>query len=147
MSVKLNLIPLFTHINVVSVYDPTAHHEVPHMMLLNRTTSLIATPWYVRMHVGSHKGLYMFGPLERVTPSARTCNTLLPVEVMHLSITGVHGCRRFDPGGSLDRRVKLSLHVPVQMGWREMEHKGGKPWLVLSCARGGALAVGVCRGP
>jgi hypothetical protein len=35
-------------------------------------------------------------------------------------------CRRFDPGGSLDRRVKLSLRVPAQMGWREMEHKGGK---------------------
>jgi hypothetical protein len=35
-------------------------------------------------------------------------------------------CRRFDPGGSLDRRVKLSLRVPTQMGWREMEHKGGK---------------------
>jgi hypothetical protein len=34
--------------------------------------------------------------------------------------------RRFDPGGSLDRRVKLSLRVPAQMGWREMEHKGGK---------------------
>jgi hypothetical protein len=45
-------------------------------------------------------------------------------------------CRRFDPGGSLDRRVKLSLRVPAQMGWREMEHKGGKTWLVLSCARG-----------
>jgi hypothetical protein len=41
-------------------------------------------------------------------------------------------CRRFDPGGSLDRRVKLSLRVPAQMGWREMEHKGGKPRLVLS---------------
>ena len=47
------------------------------------------------------------------------------------------------PGGSLDRRVKLSLRVPAQMGWREMEHKGGKLRLVLSCARGGALAVGV----
>jgi hypothetical protein len=35
-------------------------------------------------------------------------------------------CRRFDPGGSLDRRVKLSLRVPAQMGWREMEHKGGE---------------------
>jgi hypothetical protein len=52
-------------------------------------------------------------------------------------------CRRFDPGGSLDRRVKLSLRVPAQMGWREMEHKGDKTRLVLSCARGGALAVGV----
>jgi hypothetical protein len=44
-------------------------------------------------------------------------------------------CRRFDPGGSLDRRVKLSLRVPTQMGWREMEHKG-KTRLVLSRARG-----------
>jgi hypothetical protein len=35
-------------------------------------------------------------------------------------------CRRFDPGGSLDRRVKLLLRAPAQMGWREMEHKGGK---------------------
>jgi hypothetical protein len=34
------------------------------------------------------------------------------------------GCRRFDPGGSLDRRVKLSLRAPAQMGWHEMEHKG-----------------------
>jgi hypothetical protein len=52
-------------------------------------------------------------------------------------------CRCFNPGGSLDRRVKLSLRVPAQMGWSEIEHKGGKPRLVLSCARGGALAVGV----
>jgi hypothetical protein len=35
-------------------------------------------------------------------------------------------CRCFDPGGSLDRRVKLSLRAPAQMGWREMEHKGGE---------------------
>jgi hypothetical protein len=35
-------------------------------------------------------------------------------------------CRRFDPRGSLDRRVNLSLRVPAQMGWHEMEHKGGK---------------------
>jgi hypothetical protein len=46
-------------------------------------------------------------------------------------------CRRFDPGGSLDRRVKLSLRVPAQMGWREMEHMGGRTRLVLSCAKGG----------
>jgi hypothetical protein len=40
--------------------------------------------------------------------------------------------------------VKLSLRAPAQMGWREMEHKGGRePRLVLSCARVGALAVGV----
>jgi hypothetical protein len=29
------------------------------------------------------------------------------------------------------------------MGWREMEHKGGGIRLVLSCAKGDALAVGV----
>jgi hypothetical protein len=45
--------------------------------------------------------------------------------------------RRFDPGGSLDRRVKLSLRVPAQMGWCKMEHKGGEPWPVLFCAQGG----------
>jgi hypothetical protein len=46
-------------------------------------------------------------------------------------------CRRFDPRGSLVRRVKLSLRAPAQMGWREMEHKGGRTQLVLSCTRGG----------
>jgi hypothetical protein len=33
-------------------------------------------------------------------------------------------CWRFDLEDSLDRRVNLSLRVPAQMGWREMEHKG-----------------------
>jgi predicted deacylase len=33
-------------------------------------------------------------------------------------------CRRFRPRGSLDRLVNLSLRVPAQMGWCEMEHKG-----------------------
>jgi hypothetical protein len=54
-------------------------------------------------------------------------------------------CRRFDLGGSLDRRVKLSLRAPAQMCWREMEHKGGKSRG--SCypapKKGGVLAVGV----
>jgi hypothetical protein len=44
-------------------------------------------------------------------------------------------CRRFDPRGSLNRRVNLSLRVPAQMGWRKMEHKG-KVRLVLSRTRG-----------
>jgi hypothetical protein len=52
----------------VGVYDLTAHHGVPHVMLLGRTMSLIVTRWFVRMHVGSHKSLYRFGPLECVTP-------------------------------------------------------------------------------
>jgi hypothetical protein len=47
-------------------------------------------------------------------------------------------CRRFDPGGSLDRRVNLSLRVPAQMGWREMEHKGET-----RSHQGGVLVVGV----
>jgi hypothetical protein len=38
---------------------------------------------------------------------------------------------------------KLSLCAPAQMDWREMEHKGEKRGSVLSCARVGALAVGV----
>jgi hypothetical protein len=41
-------------------------------------------------------------------------------------------CRRFGPGGSLDRRVNLSLRVPAQMGWCEMEHKWGtEPCIIL----------------
>jgi hypothetical protein len=41
-------------------------------------------------------------------------------------------CRRFGPGGSLDRRVKLSLRAPAQMGWRDMEHKRwDKPCIIL----------------
>jgi hypothetical protein len=51
-------------------------------------------------------------------------------------------CRRFDPGGSLDRRVNLSLRVPAQMGWRKMEHKG-ETQLLLSRTKGGVLVVGV----
>jgi hypothetical protein len=52
----------------VGVYDPIAHHGVPHVMLLNMTASLTTTRWYVREHVRSHKGLYRFELLERVTP-------------------------------------------------------------------------------
>jgi hypothetical protein len=37
----------------VGVYDPTAHHEVPHIVLLSRTTLLMTTRWYVQMHVRS----------------------------------------------------------------------------------------------
>jgi sirohydrochlorin ferrochelatase len=50
-------------------------------------------------------------------------------------------CRRFDPGGSLDRRVNFSLRVPAQMGWRKMEHKG-EMWIMLSRTKG-VLVVGV----
>jgi hypothetical protein len=41
-------------------------------------------------------------------------------------------CRRFGPGGPQSSRpVNLSLRAPAQMGWRNMEHKGGMR-LVLS---------------
>jgi hypothetical protein len=51
-------------------------------------------------------------------------------------------CRRFDPGGSLDRRVNLSMRVPAQMGWRGMEHKGENVARIIS-HQGGVLVVGV----
>jgi hypothetical protein len=47
-------------------------------------------------------------------------------------------CRRFGPGGSLDRRVNLSPRAPAQMGWREMEYKGETRLVYLAsggCAR------------
>jgi hypothetical protein len=71
------------------------------------------------------------------------------LETTHLELNGklfvnTHhaNCRSFDPGGSLDRRVKLSLCVPAQMGWREMEHKGENAARVI-LRQGDALAVRV----
>ena len=55
-----------------------------------------------------------------------------------------YDCRRFDPGGSLDRRVNLSMRVLAQMGWRKTEHKG-KARLVLSRTRGCARSRGYKR--
>ena len=53
-------------------------------------------------------------------------------------------CRRFGPGGSLDRRVRLSLRAPAQMGWRGMEHKRwDKPCII--CTRGAARSRGYKR--
>jgi hypothetical protein len=35
-------------------------------------------------------------------------------------------CRRFEPGGSLDRRVNYRCVPPAQMGQRKTEREGGK---------------------
>jgi hypothetical protein len=35
-------------------------------------------------------------------------------------------CRRFETGGALGRRVKMSPRAPAQMGRREAEREGGK---------------------
>jgi hypothetical protein len=52
-------------------------------------------------------------------------------------------CRRFDPGGSLDRRVNCRcVPQPRWVGARQ-NTKGENRGSVLSCARVGALAVGV----
>jgi hypothetical protein len=58
-----------------------------------------------------------------------------------LAPTWCANCRCFGPGGSLDRRVNLSLRAPAQMGWRKMEHKG-ETRLVLSRTRGCACSSG-----
>jgi hypothetical protein len=54
-------------------------------------------------------------------------------------------CWRFEPGGSLNRRVNLSLRVPAQMGWREIEHKGGKRGSCYPAPRGCARSRGYKR--
>jgi hypothetical protein len=60
-------------------------------------------------------------------------------------------CRRFETGGSLGRRVKMSPRAPAQMGRREAEREGGKKawerWKsrglrVRPTPRSGALALG-----
>jgi hypothetical protein len=58
----INVAPL-RGTTVFGVYNPTAHHEVPHVMLLSRMTLLTTTRWYVQEHIGSHEYLYRFGPL------------------------------------------------------------------------------------
>jgi hypothetical protein len=48
--------------------------------------------------------------------------------------------RRFDPGGSLDRRVNcrcVSQPRWVDARWNSRGKQQGEPWLVLSCALGG----------
>jgi hypothetical protein len=52
-------------------------------------------------------------------------------------------CRCFDPGGSLDRRVNCRCVPQARWVGARRDTKGGKPRLVLSCTRVGALAVGV----
>jgi hypothetical protein len=45
-------------------------------------------------------------------------------------------CRHFGPGGSLDRRVNLSLRAPTQMSWCKW---GNEPCIILhrgACSRG-----------
>jgi hypothetical protein len=68
-------------------------------------------------------------------------------------------CRRFETGGSLGRRVKMSPRAPAQMGRRETEREGGKKaaearerWksrglCVCPAPRSGALAVGGYKRP
>jgi hypothetical protein len=75
--------------------------------------------------------LFLYSSLFFLVLSMDTCNFISD-----------NYCRRFDPGGSLDRRVKLSLRVPAQMGWREMEHKGKNAARVI-LRQGDALVVGV----
>jgi hypothetical protein len=54
------LVILFIYSLTVGVYDLTVHHGVPHVVLLSRTTSLIATRWYMLAYVGAYKSLYRF---------------------------------------------------------------------------------------
>jgi hypothetical protein len=69
-----------------------------------------------RQHLG--RGGFQHGPTGSIfRPLAAMETAALPSTVY-----GAVYCRRFGPGGSLDRRVK-SLHAPAQMGWRGMEHK------------------------
>jgi hypothetical protein len=48
----------------------------------------------------------------------------------------------FRPRGVPGPMSNLSLRVPAQMGWREMEHKGENVARVILC-QGDALVVGV----
>jgi hypothetical protein len=86
-------------------------------------------------------------PLPRIAPAFYfICLGTLVFTLIHVSLKKQgKECRPTDTvgvsdPGSLDRLVNLSLRVPDQMGWCEMEHKE-KMSLVLSCTR--VLVVGV----
>jgi sirohydrochlorin ferrochelatase len=94
---------------------------------------------------------------ELETPQVEQCPGLKRLlEATHLELNGKlfvntqqaptwrANCRRFDPGGSLDRRVNLSLRDPAKMGWHKMEHEG-ETRLVLSRTKGGARSRGYKR--
>jgi hypothetical protein len=52
---------------------------------------------------------------KRKVPMANDVHSSAKIHVSHsINAKNVHPvCRRFDPGGSLDRRVKLSLRAPA----------------------------------
>jgi hypothetical protein len=53
-------------------------------------------------------------------------------QCLEVRLSSLSLCRGFGPRGSLDRRVNLSLRVPAQMVWCEMEHKwGNEPCIIL----------------
>jgi hypothetical protein len=52
-------------------------------------------------------------------------------------------CRRFDPGGSLDRRVNCRCVPQPRWVGARWNTKGENRGFVLSCARAGAFALGV----
>jgi hypothetical protein len=89
--------------------------------VLAQTASFEAPPIYIHSYLSPHTSEH---DLTSISNLRHTSHSL-----SHISC--LSRCRRFRPGGSLDRRVRLSLRVP-QMGWRGMEHKmWGKPCIIL----------------
>jgi hypothetical protein len=63
---------------------------------------------------------------------------LQPIRISEDHHVTLSAFRHFGPGGSLDRRVNLSLRVSAQMDWREIEDKGETRLVLLApggCAR------------
>jgi hypothetical protein len=56
---------------------------------------------------------------------------------------GCASCRRFDPGGSLDRRVKIVAACPSPDGLARDGTQGGENAARVILRQGDALAVGV----
>jgi hypothetical protein len=119
------------------------HGEMPPWRLPPPSESLtvvVAVPWREDYHV-----VATFDGHELETPEVEHCPGLKRLlKTPHLELNGKvfvnmqqpptwrANCRRFGPRGSLDRRVKLSLRAPAQMGWCEMEHRRrDKPCIIL----------------
>src|SRR5688572_18382361 len=76
-------------------------------------------------HYSNKRNCMQSSSLNNITSIQKYNSRISVILIYYYALCKGSKCRRFDPGGSLDRRVKLSLRAPSQMGWREMEHKGG----------------------
>jgi hypothetical protein len=85
----------------------------------------------------------IYGPRSKYRRSESGRGVTEPSGCSATNKTSMGWCRRFDPGGVPGPTSKIVAACPTQMGWREMEHKGGGNVARVILRPRDALAVGV----